>query len=413
VAEARRTGDRDALIATLETATIVMTDPYEVLALADELDEASIASGDAWRSMWATANRTRAMFELGDLAAAREAARQHRERAMTFRFLLFRFQSAVFEAMLASAEGRFDDAERAIEEAHRVGSDDPTLPSSGIHGLQMFLLRREQGRLDEMRPTLQVLRTLANRQSVWGPGLSLAYAELGLLDDAREIVHELAVDEFAAVPRDSLWPVALALLAEASLILADRSVVDPLLAALEPYGGRTLTAGFSACAGPADRLRAGLTELAGEHDRADQLAEEALDFARASGSPVWQARVEQTRSVMLRGRGETAAADAHAARALALAAPIGMGAITGLTVVAVTTAPDVALSDRDDLPDGLTVREVEVLALVAAGLSNRDIATQLFISPNTAANHVRSILQKIGAANRTEAAGYAIRNNLS
>jgi DNA-binding NarL/FixJ family response regulator len=64
------------------------------------------------------------------------------------------------------------------------------------------------------------------------------------------------------------------------------------------------------------------------------------------------------------------------------------------------------------LPDDLTAREVEILRLVAAGLSNRGIGEELSISGHTVANHIRSILQKTGAANRTEATGYAYRNSL-
>jgi DNA-binding CsgD family transcriptional regulator len=63
-------------------------------------------------------------------------------------------------------------------------------------------------------------------------------------------------------------------------------------------------------------------------------------------------------------------------------------------------------------PGGLSEREVEVLRLVAAGKSNRDIAGELSITANTAANHVKNILAKTGAANRTEAAAYAMRHGL-
>ena len=56
---------------------------------------------------------------------------------------------------------------------------------------------------------------------------------------------------------------------------------------------------------------------------------------------------------------------------------------------------------------GLTGRELEVLRLVAAGRSNRDIANELFISPKTASVHVSNILGKLGAANRGEAAAQA------
>jgi DNA-binding NarL/FixJ family response regulator len=53
-----------------------------------------------------------------------------------------------------------------------------------------------------------------------------------------------------------------------------------------------------------------------------------------------------------------------------------------------------------------------VLRLVAAGKGNREIAARLFVSPNTVANHVRSILTKTNTANRTEAAAFAVQHAL-
>ncbi|MEV6427794.1 AAA family ATPase [Nocardia sp. NPDC051463] len=61
---------------------------------------------------------------------------------------------------------------------------------------------------------------------------------------------------------------------------------------------------------------------------------------------------------------------------------------------------------------GLTPRELDVLRLVAKGLSNRQIAAELFISGNTAGVHVSRILTKLGAATRTEAAAAALRHRL-
>jgi DNA-binding NarL/FixJ family response regulator len=61
---------------------------------------------------------------------------------------------------------------------------------------------------------------------------------------------------------------------------------------------------------------------------------------------------------------------------------------------------------------GLTPREAEVLALVAAGRSNRQIAQALFISPKTISVHVSSILAKLGVAGRVEAAAIAHRLGL-
>lgn len=60
----------------------------------------------------------------------------------------------------------------------------------------------------------------------------------------------------------------------------------------------------------------------------------------------------------------------------------------------------------------LTRREVEVLCLLAEGLYNKEIAYQLNISEKTVKNHVSSIFRKIDVSDRTQAAVYAIKNNL-
>jgi NarL family two-component system response regulator LiaR len=61
----------------------------------------------------------------------------------------------------------------------------------------------------------------------------------------------------------------------------------------------------------------------------------------------------------------------------------------------------------------LTDREVEVLKLVARGLSNEEIAAQLYITERTARTHVSNILSKLHLANRTQAALYALREGLA
>jgi len=60
----------------------------------------------------------------------------------------------------------------------------------------------------------------------------------------------------------------------------------------------------------------------------------------------------------------------------------------------------------------LTTREIEVLRLVARGMSNREIAEELYISENTVKNHVRNILEKLHLHNRMEAVMYAMKERL-
>jgi ATP/maltotriose-dependent transcriptional regulator MalT len=64
-------------------------------------------------------------------------------------------------------------------------------------------------------------------------------------------------------------------------------------------------------------------------------------------------------------------------------------------------------------PDGLTPREVEVLALIAAGRSNNEIADTLVLSVRTVERHIANIYRKINAHNRAEAGAYAVRHDLA
>lgn len=68
--------------------------------------------------------------------------------------------------------------------------------------------------------------------------------------------------------------------------------------------------------------------------------------------------------------------------------------------------------ERESLPEPLTDREIEVLRLVARGLSNQAIAQALVLSPATVRTHVGNILGKLGLNNRTQAALYALREGL-
>jgi DNA-binding NarL/FixJ family response regulator len=62
--------------------------------------------------------------------------------------------------------------------------------------------------------------------------------------------------------------------------------------------------------------------------------------------------------------------------------------------------------------EDLSLREKEVLQLVAQGATNKEIASQLFIAENTVKNHLRNILAKLHLGNRVQAAAYALRQGL-
>lgn len=69
--------------------------------------------------------------------------------------------------------------------------------------------------------------------------------------------------------------------------------------------------------------------------------------------------------------------------------------------------------EKEGYPSGLTDREMEVLSLLAEGLSNKDIADRLYISERTVKNHISNVLSKLHLENRVQAALYAQREGYS
>jgi predicted ATPase/DNA-binding CsgD family transcriptional regulator len=90
--------------------------------------------------------------------------------------------------------------------------------------------------------------------------------------------------------------------------------------------------------------------------------------------------------------------------------PTEMAIAEALSVAEAIAAGETPVAET---PGGLTPREVQVLGLLVDGLSDREIADRLFVSRHTAANHVGSILSKLGVPSRAAAAAWAVRNGIA
>ncbi len=95
-----------------------------------------------------------------------------------------------------------------------------------------------------------------------------------------------------------------------------------------------------------------------------------------------------------------------------LRSEVKAGRLDGEVVEAVLTAAGHRVVRRREGPAGLTAREVEVLRLLALGLSTKEIAARLVITPKTAGNHIEHIYRKIGASNRATASLFAMHQGL-
>jgi DNA-binding CsgD family transcriptional regulator len=382
----------------------------EVIELLDESSEIAAEIGDIEVKAEAMEWRIAAMILKGDLATAKlDLAVVHEDAARIHQPFILHVAEQ-YASAIALSEGRLADAERAAERSHEWSRWLTGRDASGVYGVQMFGLRREQGRLAELAPVVRVLAGGDRRGGAWRPALAAVTAELGMLDDTR---HQLALLRSEGLDRfrRGLWVASLSYIADACSAVGDAEMARIVYDEMSYLAGRTIMIGHGvAFYGAADRYLGMLAATSGDLALAEQHHAEACRLNRSMGAVTWLAHslYEHGRTLHRMGRGTDPAGERALIESLELAERIGMpvlvGRIRALGSRAVT---------EPRLPDGLSPREVEILRRVAAGMSNRDIGLALHISEHTAANHIRNILRKTGCANRTEAASYAHTRGLT
>jgi DNA-binding CsgD family transcriptional regulator len=334
-------------------------------------------------------------------------------------------------AAAASAEASREYAE-GFEDADR---------STGVWGLQSYLVQRELDALEAARP---VLADAGESTGFWPPAALALATELGMTDLAARLLDRILGDDLDKAEQSSTWPAVLAFLGDAVALLGDTRRARVLLPRARAYGGLNLLgAEFVAPMGSADRTIAQIESVLGLASAEDRYAA-ALAMDRRMEAPLHEATTLAEHAAHRRRRGASSA-DIEVVAGPARAVARSRGWLRVLRLAgssldqsrspddSVIEGGDVAqsggpwtkrpkpadlrtggadLSQPTAIPDPLTPRELEVLLLVAAGLRNRDIAARLVISEYTAANHVRSILMKTGSANRTQAARFAAVHGL-
>ncbi|SNS80627.1 regulatory protein, luxR family [Geodermatophilus pulveris] len=199
-----------------------------------------------------------------------------------------------------------------------------------------------------------------------------------------------------------------------ALHLDQEEALRALRPRLAEYAGTNLVAGqFVAVLRSADRLL-GAVDAALGRPGAGPLLESALERDTRMAATLHRAQSQVALAGYLRRTGAPGPrAGLLAEEARSVARELGLRRVLQvLDGRPGLGAPRAAVARTPSRPAGLTARETEVLGLVGEGLLNRAISARLVISENTVANHVRSILAKTGAANRTQAALFAAAHGL-
>ena len=308
IAMARRIEDPRALIESLRTRLNVDRDPAGIegrVRLIGEILDTAHDIDDKYLQMELHAFRVYDVVALGDADGWARDLEAFRQISIEISEPFYRYNYRTMIVAPSIQAGRYDEAESLTMAAFETGQELGVDNIEGVMGLQMFTIRREQGRLAEIAPIVKHFVDEHGAGAAWRPGLALIYADIGEIEKASVEFERLAVDGFSVIPRDSLWQTSLTYLAEVCCALDDAENAQVLYELLLPYEKLTVVVGnASACLGATSRFLGQLTTTMARWDDAERHFKHALELNTQMSATTWLAHSQFQYSRMLFQRGE-------------------------------------------------------------------------------------------------------------
>jgi DNA-binding SARP family transcriptional activator len=318
---ARRIGDPATLVYAIDGYIPAVESPAntrEMLELSTELLGLATTLGDRERMIEALEHRIGRLIELGRMPEARADVESLARFAGELRQPAQQWLAGVCAARLDLLDGRLARAERLIEESLRLGERAQSWNAAVAYRLQLYLLRREQGRIAEVSELVRHSAEEYATYSVWRCVSAQVSAALGLTAEARDAVEALAEDDFAGVRFGEMWLVSLGCLAEATSSIDDARRAATLYELLLPYADRVAVTYPEISTGSVARYL-GLLAATREHwSDAERHFKSALAVHEQMGALPWLALTQRDYARMLVSRnvpGDRKKAESLAARA--------------------------------------------------------------------------------------------------
>lgn len=270
---ARRLGDPVTLAYALNNCRGALRGPDNPqwrLEAATEIVELADATGDREMAMKGRMCRIVDLLELGAVSRVDMEFDVFSMLARELRLPQYLWWATFFRAMRLQLEGRFEDAERLAHEAVSMGYGGSSPDAVQALSSLTYMLRKEQGRLEEIEPMLNGFVAQFPRIPAWRAVLADLYSTLGRAADARREFEQLAANDFEDLPCDQNWMPTFGGLAGTCAFLGDERRAARLYSLMLPHAQQVIVVGTAiACGGAASHY---LGLLAATLQRWDQAA---------------------------------------------------------------------------------------------------------------------------------------------
>lgn len=306
----------------------------------------------------------------------------------------FRGQCLVHRSEILQLHGEWPKAMSEVQRARERLSDPPRHPALGMAYYQ-------QGELHRLRGEFPAAEEAYGEAARWGrephPGLALLWLAEGNVEAAGAAIRRM-VDEAQALNRATLLPAYVEIMLTADETAAARDAAHELAAIAADLEAPLLEA-MSAAATATVLLEEGDPQAALE------ASHRACACWRELGAPYEYARARVLVGLACRALGDQRTGDLELAAAQQDFQQLG--AAPDRQRVETLLGPVLRRP-----PGGPTARQLEVLALVAKGRTNRDIAAELGISEHTVRRHLQNLFRTLGLSSRAAATAYALEHDL-
>jgi class 3 adenylate cyclase/tetratricopeptide (TPR) repeat protein len=269
--------------------------------------QALVADGqDPLRQALADVITVHRRIESGDIDGCDPPLHRAVQIADELRLPVLRWLVTVLQGTVATVRGDLARAEKLVVEARELSHTTDQPDASTWFGVQLYMIRYEQGRLEELAPLFEAAIARGPRLHNWHAALAMAQAELGRIDEARVVVSQLMALDYPSKRTEPHWLLGMCCLGSAVSKIDQPQIAQTAYEALRPHAGEWPSI-MAMTLGSVDRILGELAQAIGANEAAERHFRAAITSNDLAPAPGLAARARIGLMDVLRRRSDAGA----------------------------------------------------------------------------------------------------------